>query len=96
MAARLIPPSPWGVLPTSQAWHRPPREGSQPRRGEGYRGSWAPVVASVLMCMLWLLPAGTWRAKHLGWGRPATSSPVGKKRIWFFVKKNRNGLILAP
>ena len=73
LAARLIPSTPRGVLPNPQPWHRAPRGGSQPRRGQGHRGSRGPVAGGML---LWLLPAGPWRAQDLGWGSPTPSSPV--------------------
>ena len=73
LAARLIPSTPGGVVPTPKPWHRAPRGGSQPRRGQGHRGSRGPVAGGML---LWLLPAGPWRAEDLGWGSPTPSSPV--------------------
>lgn len=79
MATRRIPPTPWGVLPTPQAWDRAPREGSHPGSWQGDRGRWASVTGGVLLCMLSLLPAGTRGAEDLGWRTPTSSSPANIK-----------------
>lgn len=83
MATRLIPPTPWGILPTPQAWHRAPRDGTQPRSWQGDRGCWAPVAGRVLLCMLCLLPAGSGGAEDLGRGAPAPSSPAIRNKGCF-------------
>ena len=85
MATSLIPPSPWGILPTPQAWHRPPRKGSKPRSWQGDRGCWAPVAGRVLLCVLCLMPAGSRGAEDLGWGNPAPSIPVNNVQDSLYV-----------
>ena len=83
MATRLIPPAPWGILPTPQAWHRAPREGTQPRSWQGDRGCRAPVAGRMLLCMLCLLPARSRGAEDLGRGCPPPSSPVVRNKGCF-------------